>query len=223
MKIMYKKEEKKLLIDSYNERLQKFGHSYKTLGWPRGRHELRYYILLTQWNLENKSVLDFGCGFGDMCNYAKKLSLNINYSGIDINEKLILEGKKAYPSVNLEVRDAFEQGLDKKYDYILSSGVHNFKIKDNWSFIKKTFELYNQYSINGFALNFLSSKVEYTLEDTYHSDPAQIVELAYSYSNRIVLRNDYMPFEFTIFVNKQDEFDKDLVVYPEFSKFVVKN
>lgn len=217
------KEDKKLLLESYNDRLKKYGHSNDTLGWTKGKHELRYYILLTQWNLENKSVLDFGCGFGDMYNYIKKLGLNLDYYGVDLNEKLILEGKRAYPGANLEVRDALENGLSRKYDYILSSGVHNYKIKDNWSFIEKTFELYNEYSIKGFALNFLSNRVDYTLKDTYHSDPVKIIELAYKYSNKIVLRNDYMPFEFTVFVDKQKEFDKDSVVYPEFLKYIIKN
>jgi SAM-dependent methyltransferase len=217
------KEDKELLIESYNDRFKKYGHSNDTLGWTKGKHELRYHILLTQWNLENKSVLDFGCGFGDMYNYAKNLGLKIEYYGVDLNKELILEGKKDYPDANLEFRDALESGLSRKYDYILSSGVHNFKIKDNWSFIEKTFELYNEYSLKGFALNFLSNRVDYTLEDTYHSDPVKIVELAYKYSNKIVLRNDYMPFEFTLFVDKQKEFDKDSVVYPEFSKYVTEN
>lgn len=214
------KKEKQLLMESYNERLQKFGHSSKTLGWTKGRHELRYYILLSHWNLENKSILDFGCGFGDMYGFAKKKGLKINYFGIDINKNLILEGKKAYPDANLEVRDAFEQGLDRNYDYILSSGAHNYKIKDNWIHIERTFELFNKHSLGGFAMNFLSNKVDYELDDTYHTDPTRLIGLAYNYSNRIVLRNDYMPFEFTVFIDKQNKFDKSVAVYPEYASFI---
>ena len=32
-----------------------------------------------------------------------------------------------------------------------------------------------------------------------------------------------MPFEFTIFIDKRNEFDKQTVVYPEFVKHVILN
>ena len=69
-------------------------------------------------------------------------------------------------------------------------------------------------------MNFLSDKVEYELENTYHANPAKVLDLAYNYSNKIILRNDYMPFEFTVFIDKKNEFDKNKVVYPEFLKYV---
>ncbi|MBI3591582.1 MAG: methyltransferase domain-containing protein [Candidatus Melainabacteria bacterium] len=218
--------EKQMIIERYNKRLSEFGYNPKTLGWgEKMRHNLRYNILLTHWDLNGKSVLDFGCGFGDMYGYANKINLKIKYHGIDINENLIAEGKKIYPDANLYIKDIFDEKnekSEKKYDYILSSGVHNSKIRDNWGFIKKTFEFFDKYSIKGFALNFLSDKVDYQLEYTYHANPMEILDLAYTYSNRITLRNDYMPFEFTIFIDKENEFDKEQVVYPDYKKYVIE-
>ena len=213
-------KEKNMVIERYNKRLQEFGYSPKTLGWSKSKHNLRYHILLSLWNLDGTDVLDFGCGFGDMYGYAKQIGIKFNYHGIDINENLISLAKQIYPGANLATRDVFQEGLLQKYDYIFSSGVHNLKLKDNWDFIAKTFELFNKYSTCGFALNFLSSKVDYELEETYHTNPVQILELAYKYSNKVVLRNDYMPFESTVFIDKQNDFDKNVVVYPEFIKYV---
>ena len=206
--------DKKYIIERYNKRLAQFGYHPKTLGWgEKPRCSLRFFVLLKEWNLENAHILDFGCGFGDMYKFINENNINTHYHGVDINKSLIEMGKQTYPQANLSSRDALEEGLPQKYDYIFSSGVHNTKIADNWSWIEDTFRLFNQYSTKGFALNFLSNKVEYKLEDTYHADPGEILNLAYKYSNKIVLRNDYMPFEFTIFINKQNEFDKNQVVY----------
>ena len=215
-----KKNDLTNILESYNERYKTFGYSPKTLGWDKKTHRLRYHILLSQWDLNGKTVLDYGCGFGDMYGYAKEQGINFIYHGIDINENLINEGKKRYPDAFLEVKDIFSDKLDKEFDYIFSSGVHNFKINDNWSYIQNTFNLYNKYSKSGFALNFISNKIDFTKEDIYYSDPAEVLKLGYKYSNRIVLRNDYMPFEFTVFVDKRKDFDKDLTVYPEFIKYV---
>lgn len=210
------------IIDSYNERYKTFGYSPKTLGWDKETHKLRYHILLSQWDLNNKTILDFGCGFGDMHGYAMEKGINLIYYGLDINESLIREGKKREPNANLQVRDIFSSKLDMDFDYIFSSGVHNFKfkLKDNWNYIKATFKLFNNHSRLGFAVNFISNKVDFTKADLYYSDPGEVLNLAYKYSNRIVLRNDYMPFEYTVFVDKRKEFDKKFVVYPEFINYL---
>ena len=215
-----KKSDLTKIIESYNERYNTFGYSPKTLGWDKETHWLRYYILLSQQDLNGRSVLDFGCGFGDMYGYAKAKGIHFDYYGIDINENLIKEGKKRYPDAALQTMDILSGGLDRKFDYILSSGVHNFKRSDNWSYIEETFNIFDKHSILSFAVNFISNKVDFKKEDLYYSDPKDVLNLAYKYSNRVVLRNDYMPFEFTVFVNKQKDFDKNLAVYPEYISLV---
>ena len=217
-----KESEKQLIIDRYRKRLAEFGYDPRTLGWTKGRHNLRFHVLLSHWDLDHAEILDFGCGFGDMYAYCRQHFKTVEYEGIDLNPDLIAEGKKHHPQAKLNSKDPFASGLDKKYDYIFSSGVHNFKISDNWHYIQDTFELFNAFSKKGFALNFLSNKVEYELSDTFHSDPAMVLDLCYKYSNRIVLRNDYMPFEFTVFVDKQSDFDQEYGVYPEFSGYISK-
>lgn len=215
-----KNEEINLIINRYNKRLNLYGHDPRTLGWPKKRHFLRYEILLSQWDLNGKEVLDYGCGFGDMYEYAIKRGIKLIYEGVDINEKLLIEGQKKYKNINLYKVGGELNQLNKSYDYILSSGVYNLKLSENWKNIESAFELFNKYSKFGFALNFLSNRVEYELEETYHSDPVKILDLAYKYSNRVILRNDYMPFDFTIFVDKRNEFDKSIAVYPDFLKFI---
>ena len=68
----------------------------------------------------------------------------------------------------------------------------------------------------GFAVNFLSDKVDYRLPHANHTDPAWVLALCYTFSNNIVLRNDYMPFEFTVFVDCDEPFDKKHAVYKRF-------
>jgi SAM-dependent methyltransferase len=206
-------------VEHYENQLKQYGYSPKTLGWNNGRHNLRYYILLSQWKFNNNTLLDFGCGFGDMYGFCVRNGYHVIYEGVDLSPKLIKMGKSIYPDAHLWSGDVLHDGLSKQYDFILSSGVHNLKIDDTWGFIQATFDFFNKHSTLGFALNFLSNKVEYMLDHAYHADPAQILNLAYQYSNRVVLRNDYIPFEFTVFVDKRKAFDRELVVYPEYLEY----
>ena len=98
--------------------------------------------------------------------------------------------------------------------------MHNYRFKDNWNYIQKTFDLFDKHSKCGFAANFLSDKVDFKEDDIYYSNPGQILELCYRYSKRIILRNDYMPFEFTAFISKKDGFDKSIATYPEFEHLI---
>ncbi len=209
------KSDKHKLIDHYNELFSQFGYSHKTIGWGKKRHFFRYEILLSNFDIKNRSLLDFGCGFGDLSDHLITKSLSVDYNGIDINEKLINEGIKQNPKRNISFSDPLSDGLNRNYDYIISSGVHNTKISDNLSFIKKTFDLFNSHARKGFSMNFLSSNCDYFEDNLYYSDPSEIIKLALSYSQKILIRHDYMPYEFTVIVHKDYEIEPKINIFSD--------
>jgi len=221
------KDELKGAIDRYNQRLKDYGETEQALGWgEKGRSRLRFHVLCSEFNLENTIVLDFGCGFGDLCGYIRdNFTTNFRYIGVDINPNLLEVAKKKYGSygefhlVDENAKDYFEKN-DIRADYILSSGIFNFKLDDNPGFIKSTIELFNRFSDKGFAANFMSDKVDFEASSNYHSNPGEILELFYKFNNNLLLKNNYMAFEFTVFANKQIPVDKRLFVYQDYLNFV---
>ena len=211
--------EKAFIMKRYSERLKLYGDSPLTLGWTKDKAQLRYHILLNHWSFNGDALLDFGCGFGDLYAYIKQTHLKVHYHGYDSNPDLIALGRKKYPDIPLLVADIFTLNTPQLFDYAVSSGVHNLKLQDNWHFIEKTFEQFARLCRKGFSLNFISNKVTRFDAHLYHADPAKILDLAYRYSKKIILRNDYMPFEFTIIVDLQDTFDQATVVYPEYLSY----
>ena len=209
-----------VVLRRYTERLAALGPVPEALGWTRGRHTLRYRILLDHWDLAAGDLLDFGCGFGDMYAFCRDHFPGLRYHGFDLNPALVAAGRARYPDADLAAGNALKDGLTGQWDLIVASGVFNFLLSDNWGFIEAIFDLFARHARVGFAANFLSDRVDYRLDHAFHADPAKVVELAYRYSNRVTLRNDYMPFEFTIFVDLRRAFDRERVVYPEFLPFV---
>ena len=59
------------VLRRYTERLETLGPVPEALGWTKGRHRLRYQVLLEAWHLSYGDLLDFGCGFGDMYQYCR--------------------------------------------------------------------------------------------------------------------------------------------------------
>ena len=207
--------EKARILKQYDERLDAHGYDPKTLGWDKGRHPLRFEVLLSQWDISGTRVLDFGCGFGDLYGHTRAAGIDFDYLGIDLNPRLSEEARRQYPEARFEARDVSTDGLEGTFDYIFSSGVHNTPMDDNQAFTEGTFELFARHAKRGFAVNFLSDQVDRKLEDAHHTHPAATLDLAYRHSRRVLLRNDYMPFEFTVFVDLDDTFDPTWVVFPD--------
>lgn len=64
-------------------------------------------------------VLEIGCGKGELLH-----SLNaLEKVGIDFSEQMIAEGKRQFPELNLQIMDAHELNLNKKYDLIILSNL----------------------------------------------------------------------------------------------------
>lgn len=214
-------QEKRETRERYDQRLKEFGHDPRALGWHKRQHLLRYEVLLSHWHLDGADLLDFGCGFGDMHAYCQSSGrAGVRYHGLDLNPSLIEEGRRRHPGVDLFARDALTEGLPETYDVILASGIYNFRLKDNSGFVEKTFALFAAHCRQGFAVNFLSNRVDYTEDSLYYADPTKVLGLCYKYSRRVLLRQDYMPFEFTVFVDLRNSFDKRFTVFPDYLRFI---
>lgn len=195
------------LIERYNERLKKYGYDPRTLGWLKGRQPIRFKILSEIGDLSNCSILDVGCGFGDLYGFLMKKGLTIEYTGVDINPNLIEIARNIYPHAQFEVKD-FLEGNKGEFDWVFSSGFFNFRLPDNKSFIrtmlKKMFEMCKK----GIAADFLSSYVEFRNEDAYYTCPEDVFTFCRTLSRRVTLRHDYMPFEFCIYVYRNDQINE---------------
>jgi len=220
-KVKMSSNEKKKVIQRYTKRYNEYGYSPKTLGWDKGKQDLRYSILLEEFKLNKKSILDIGCGFGDANKILKQITSEYSYTGIDIVEELLLEAQKNYKNegnISFIHGDFLEKEFTQKYDILLASGIFNFRLEeqDNYEFIescmKKAFEL----AKDGIAFDFLSDKVDFKSELTFHSSPSIILDMAYRLSKNVILKNNYMPFEFTIVIFKDESFKVEDTIFTRF-------
>lgn len=216
------KDEVNKIINLYNDHYRKNGMSQKSLGWgEKNRSRLRFEILTSAWNLNNQSILDVGCGFGDLFLFLQQKKIKYSdYLGIDLNKKFITNSCRLHPEGNFKQMNLYKDMSLGKFNYVFASGIFNDKLKNNLKYIKNTLEKINECATHGFAVNFLSDKVQYRIDHVYHSNPGKILEICYKYSNNIILRNDYMPFEFTVFINKTAKYDAHLAVYHQFLKYL---
>ena len=217
------KNEVENTISKYRKLYTKFGYSPKSLGWDKGRQDIRFESLLSFFDCRNKSILDIGCGFGDLNRILQKLyGSEYSYVGLDLVDEFIKEARLRYHGGNIEfiLADYLGYNFTERYDIIIGSGIFNnkFVCESNDAFIENVMSKSKFLCNEGFAFDFLSDKVEFKYDHTYHSSPEKVLSIAYSLSRNIVLRNDCLPFEFSLCVYKDDSYEKSDAVFNRYKK-----
>jgi 2-polyprenyl-3-methyl-5-hydroxy-6-metoxy-1,4-benzoquinol methylase len=119
---------KEHLLSFYNRHL-KCSATGPALRWtPQGQLK-RYHMLADiapAAELNNSTVLDYGCGTGDFYRFLQRRGIKVKYTGVDINENFIDLAKKKYPECTFKVMNADDDEFEGFYDYIFICGV--FKI-----------------------------------------------------------------------------------------------
>ena len=101
----------------------------------------------------------------------------------------------------------------EKFDYVFASGIFNDVRPHHLSMMKS--EIQTMYSIarKGLAFNFLNNLNDRSDEGVQYTSIEKVLEFCFSLSKRIVLRNDYMPFESTIFIYLENEIDNKSITF----------
>ena len=205
---MSKKINLDLIADFYNKRFDKVGANIESVGWKNHEEQsLRFDILFRGIELNNKTILDVGCGLGDLVPYLKnRLNNNFNYIGIDISKNLIMHAKEKYNYSNVEFihGDINSVNFSKlpSIDVSIASGAFSFKTKGLEEYTSNA--LNKMFKISKFCCssNFLTKNVDFELSKNQHYFPDKTLLKAYQISNKVNLINDYPLYEFTIQIFK---------------------
>lgn len=212
------------LVNYYQALFDQYGHTENALGWTKNKQNIRFEQLFRFLHPLNGRLLDLGCGFGDMLKFLKNCEdgQNIKYFGVDIMSDFIKEAQRTFmPTEGIFVCSDFFDFLGKeqdKFDYIVASGIFGLKLYEDemeqYNYIKSVFELAYDNCEVGFAMNFLSDKVDYHTSDSdFHASPSRILDLGYGLSRNVILDNGVMPFEFCITIFKDDSFSVENTLF----------
>jgi len=197
-------DEQQRIIQRYNERLNELGETPQALGW-RDSHqqEVRFKILAEIGDLQGVSVLDIGCGFGDLLDYFTSSGHNdVRYTGTDLNPALIEVAQKRHPQARFLATTDLNQFATGSQDYVFLSGLFNFKIQDNTGFMHDTVRESFRIARLGVAFNLLGSYVDFKEDHLFYHQEQEVFDFAKGLTRFVTLRADYPLYEFTIYLHQ---------------------
>jgi ubiquinone/menaquinone biosynthesis C-methylase UbiE len=222
----------------YAEKFSEHGDSVLALDWKKGKQFERFHQLTSDWDMQGSSILDVGCGFGDFNKYLKAIGVNAyRYTGIDLVEGMINAAKDKYPIFSTNTpesstvflcADVLDMPDSATFNYAISSGIFNIKHNavDMYEHLRVTLKKMWEMSDTAIAVDMLSDKVDFAYEHTNNYSPSRVLDIGYMFSRRVVLKNDYFPFEFSLIIYKDESFPKETTMFNEaakaFGKFMQK-
>jgi ubiquinone/menaquinone biosynthesis C-methylase UbiE len=192
------------IIERYDERLKTYGATIEALASGTDeRRKIRFSILKEIGINDGDSILDLGCGFGDLYSFFKHSGLKVHYTGVDINVKIIENALIRFPEIDFRVLDIQEVNIEK-FDYVVSSSSFNLKLlnEDNYVFVESLLNRCYNIANKGVAIDFLSSYVDFkgNPEQAFYYSPEKIFSIAKSITKRVCIRHDYPLFEFCVYM-----------------------
>jgi SAM-dependent methyltransferase len=176
----------------------------EALGWRHNEDQLaRFAMLALIGDMNGCSVLDAGCGYGDLRGYLGNIYPRVKYTGIDQIGSFLATAIKRnadLPDTKFYKANFCTDNLPPA-DYVLACGSLNYYSSDR-DFIYKTIgKLFGACHI---ALGFnLLSKIEGPPGILVAYDPDVIVQYCRSLTVSVILRQDYFEGDFTIFMYRQ--------------------
>ncbi len=194
------------ILDYYNSKIELYGNnSHQTLGYVSAENQvIRYMVLNDFGEIENKHILDLGCGFGDFSYFLKKKEIEFTYTGLDLNPSFIQKAKEKYPTLNFQVSSLFDyQGADP--DVIFASGIFGLlldtELNSRAYMLNTVKEMYKR-SKRGIAFNLLNKQGHPAEKNICTFDVHDIHKELEKITTKLTIRQDYLVHDFTIYMYK---------------------
>jgi SAM-dependent methyltransferase len=193
------------LSEDYEKSLREYGESPKALLWWDYRSmAIRFRELVKDVPLDGKSILDAGCGMGDLLPFLYAKSTSFRYLGADKNKGFIEIAKKRYEGHNFKAADPFKDKIGD-FDVVISSGVMNGN-HENWLEKRKQM-IKTLYANTNQVLSFnMAGGLRPIPNDSLiaYADAQEIFEFCQALSPRVILRAHYLQKDFTVVMFKKN-------------------
>lgn len=183
----------------YSAAIHKHGETPKGVHWnSKHSQEKRFEVLTSFIQDENFSVVDAGCGFGDLYFYMLDKEVDFSsYVGLDLSPSMVKIAKEKTLCEVYE-KDICRDRLPQA-DYYLCSGAMNILSRfDTFLFIRNCYEA----STKGFVFNLLMGEDDSLVYN--HFFPQELQSLFDDLGAKVSVKKGYLPHDFTVFMKKEE-------------------
>ncbi|HHT00601.1 MAG TPA: class I SAM-dependent methyltransferase [Thiomicrospira sp.] len=207
-------QQQRLRIQSRHKlSIERHGYEPQALYWSSREVQQIRFKKLSELLPRNQlcSVLDVGCGFGDLKAYLEQQGFKIDYQGIDLSQDMVKSARFQYPGIKVHQGDLFDLNpANQQFDFILLSGSLNEVVETE---LEGTAEHQGRYAKAVIHKMFDSCKkgVAFNLLDARHAwiqsrpdlqsfIPYELEEYCKTFASKVTWEDGYLDNDFTVFL-----------------------
>jgi len=192
----------------YAPRLAQHGASARGVDWNSSEsQQLRFQQLLrVREDDAPYSLLDYGCGYGELAHLLVSQHQPVDYRGFDVSERMVTLANDRNPNP-AACRFSDRPADLEQADYAVASGVFNLRLdvdEATWeAYVLETLDTLAGLGRHGFSFNLLTSwsDPDRMRPDLFYADPARFFDhCKRRYSRHVALLHDYGLYEWTMLV-----------------------
>ncbi len=199
-----------ILKKHYEPRIEKFNENSKILDWESPEaQKTRFSILTDNIDLNGKSILDVGCGCGDLLDWLKSIDVNADYFGVDILKKMTDRASELHPETVFAAADIFDEGFKSEdvigrssFDVTFVSGIFNLNAGNNEAFLRAAVPVLAGLADKYFVFNLLDPASPDRDENYFYFEPSEAEKLASSFAGSVKIISGYLSNDYTVIASK---------------------
>ncbi len=177
------------------------GATHAAVDWGSARgQEARFRVLLEAGDVESARVLDVGCGVGHLVDTLKALKFRGDYCGVDLVSEMVRTAKARHDGWNFREGSLDAVPARFRADYVVGSGLFTFA---NRQMLEETVAAMFARTRRVVAFNTLSIWGDRGSVGEFRADPAKTLAFCRRLTRHVVLRHDYLPHDFTVYLQRE--------------------
>ena len=204
---------KRTIRNHYEPRVTPDRQSYDVHDWADAASQRRRFeVLLAAVDLSGVRLLDVGCGLGDLLEFLDARGVEVDYTGVDIVEKMIVSARARHTAGRFLCADVFAADLtsiaelaDRRYDVAYCSGTFNLNLGNNREFLPRAVARMLDLTDGHVVFNLLDARTSDPYSHCCYFEPADVLELLDPLPCACDIIDSYLPADFTVLCRKLTE------------------
>ena len=196
---------KKIIRSHYEPRIAPGRDSHDVLDWSDpAAQQARFEVLVRHVGLAGKSLLDVGCGLGDLWAFLHARRIPVDYTGVDLLEKMVLAARQKHPAGRFVCADVFDGRslADQRFDVVFCSGAFNLDLGNNREFLPRAAARLMELAREAVMFNLLHHRTAERHGHCFYYDPAEVQTAMEAIGCNVEIADDYLPNDFTVICRK---------------------
>jgi len=204
---------KRRILSHYEPRLEASLDDFQVLDWASlASQEARFAALADNVPLDGGSLLDVGCGLGDLWAFLKRRPIPVDYTGVDISDNMLSAARRRHKDVRFVCADIFADAGEGdcpfkpgSFDVVFASGIFNLNLGNNMAFVPAAVARLRSLSRRYVVLNLLHVRTPGQHRRYAYYDPAAVLGEIGSADWQSQVLEDYLPNDFTVISRRKQD------------------